>query len=53
MSIALKQSASLNFTAQARSDFLKFRVLETHKTSKTIYDDLDHANRRIRPPVVF
>ncbi len=53
MSMALKQSASLNFTAQARSDFLKFRDLETCKTSKTIYDDLDHANRHIRQPVVF
>ena len=34
ISVALKQFASLNFTTQARSDFLKFRDLKAREMSK-------------------
>jgi hypothetical protein len=35
ISVALKQFASLNFTTQARSDFLKSRDLKASKASKS------------------
>jgi len=55
ISIDFLISTKLHFNLPHRfaAVFLKFRDLETCKTSKTIYDGLDHANRYIRQPVVL